>query len=122
MIWAVGLALRGGNWNNGTNNGVFASNLNNDRGNSNNNIGARPALLQHSLIRFGHWLDRLSGRKGALSLLAADPLARENIEPGPARQVSRGSGTTRRRPALNNTPNIEAKSVCPRRSTGCGAG
>lgn len=34
---------RGGNWNNGDNAGWFACNLNNVRGNTNNNIGARPA-------------------------------------------------------------------------------
>lgn len=37
-------ALRGGNWNNGSNAGVFAVNLNNDRTNTNSNIGFRPAL------------------------------------------------------------------------------
>lgn len=35
---------RGGNWNNGTHNGVFALNLNNPRSNSNDNIGGRSAL------------------------------------------------------------------------------
>ena len=33
----------GGNWNNGSNNGVFYVNLNNSRGNSNTNIGFRSA-------------------------------------------------------------------------------
>ena len=37
--------LRGGNWNNGSNAGVFALNLNNLRSNSNNNVGFRAALL-----------------------------------------------------------------------------
>lgn len=37
-------ANRGGNWNNGANNGVFALNFNNDRSNANANIGGRPAL------------------------------------------------------------------------------
>jgi len=36
--------IRGGNWNNGALAGVFALNLNNDRSNTNTNIGARPAL------------------------------------------------------------------------------
>jgi len=31
--------IAGGNWNNGTNAGVFLRNLNNVRGNSNNNVG-----------------------------------------------------------------------------------
>ena len=34
--------IRGGNWNNGANAGVFYLNLNNARSNSNTNIGARP--------------------------------------------------------------------------------
>lgn len=38
------MALFGGNWNNGSNAGVFNVNLNNARSNSNNNIGLRPAL------------------------------------------------------------------------------
>ena len=36
--------IRGGNWNNAANAGVFALNLNNARSNANTNIGARPAL------------------------------------------------------------------------------
>jgi hypothetical protein len=35
--------LRGGNWNNGANAGLFYLNLNNARSNSNSNIGFRPA-------------------------------------------------------------------------------
>ena len=35
---------RGGNWNNGTNAGVFYLNGNNSRANSNTNIGFRSAL------------------------------------------------------------------------------
>lgn len=38
-------AISGGNWNNGSNAGVWALNLNNDRGNSNNNIGFRSDSL-----------------------------------------------------------------------------
>ena len=34
--------IRGGNWNNAANAGVFALNLNNPRSNRNSNIGARP--------------------------------------------------------------------------------
>lgn len=37
-------AYRGGNWNNGANNGVFYLNFNNPRSNVNTNIGGRPAL------------------------------------------------------------------------------
>jgi RNA-directed DNA polymerase len=39
------MARRGGNWNNGSNAGVFALNLNNLRSNTNTNNGFRPALL-----------------------------------------------------------------------------
>lgn len=37
--------IRGGNWNNGANDGLGALNLNNARSNSNVNIGFRPALF-----------------------------------------------------------------------------
>ena len=37
-------AIRGGNWTNGANNGVFYLSFNNDRSNANTNIGGRPAL------------------------------------------------------------------------------
>jgi hypothetical protein len=39
------LPIRGGNWNNGSKAGVFQLNLNNERSNSNNNIGFRSALF-----------------------------------------------------------------------------
>ena len=38
------LPIRGGNWNNGSNAGLAALNLNNARSNANSNIGFRPAL------------------------------------------------------------------------------
>ena len=38
------LPIRGGNWNNGSNAGLAALNLNNARSNVNSNIGFRPAL------------------------------------------------------------------------------
>lgn len=40
---ACAASIRGGNWNNGSNAGVFALNLNNAPSNSNNNIGFRCA-------------------------------------------------------------------------------
>lgn len=40
---AIDSAIRGGNWNNGVQSGVFALNLNNAPSNSNNNIGFRLA-------------------------------------------------------------------------------
>ena len=39
------LPIRGGNWNNTSNAGVFYLNLNNHRSNSNTNIGSRAALV-----------------------------------------------------------------------------
>jgi len=43
-------AIRGGNWNNSSDSGIFALNLNNDPSNRNNNIGFRGALI---LIKAG---------------------------------------------------------------------
>lgn len=40
----TGFPIRGGNWNNGSNAGIGALNLNNSRSNANSNIGFRPAL------------------------------------------------------------------------------
>jgi hypothetical protein len=37
----------GGNWNNGAHAGSFAVNLNNDSGNSNQNVGARSARFRY---------------------------------------------------------------------------
>lgn len=42
---------RGGNWNNGTDSGVFYANANNDRSNSNSNIGGRSALALNAKPR-----------------------------------------------------------------------
>lgn len=39
------LPLRGGNWNNGSNAGLFALNLNNPRSNANTNVGFRPDCI-----------------------------------------------------------------------------
>ncbi len=41
------LPIVGGNWNNNANAGVFTVNLNNDSGNSNNNVGVRGLRLKH---------------------------------------------------------------------------
>jgi hypothetical protein len=45
----------GGNWNNGTNTGVWTLNLNNNRTNSNNNIGVRAdsAKPRNLMYRYG---------------------------------------------------------------------
>ena len=37
----------GGNWNNGANAGSFAVNLNNDSGNTNQNVGGRSCRFEH---------------------------------------------------------------------------
>ena len=39
------MPIRGGNWNNGANAGLFALNLNNPRSNVNTNIGFRPDCI-----------------------------------------------------------------------------
>lgn len=44
------LPICGGNWNNGSNAGVFNVNLNNTRTNSNSNIGFRSALPSYAGI------------------------------------------------------------------------
>ena len=44
-----GALPRGGNWNNGTNSGVFTANLNNDPSNTNTNIGFRCVFRPPSL-------------------------------------------------------------------------
>ena len=43
-MWLERLPIRGGNWDNGGNAGVFALNLHNGRANANANVGFRPAL------------------------------------------------------------------------------
>lgn len=43
------LPIRGSNWNNAANAGVFALNCNNDRGNVNTNIGGRPDSIPLAL-------------------------------------------------------------------------
>jgi hypothetical protein len=56
--------ISGGNWNNGSNAGVWALNLNNVRGNSNNNIGLRADSepgLPHAALADWH---RGSPRRG----------------------------------------------------------
>lgn len=44
-------ALRGGNWNNGVQAGVFALNVNNAPSNTNNNIGLRVAKVTSGMVR-----------------------------------------------------------------------
>lgn len=58
MFWNSGVCrikfagfIRGGNWNNGANDGAFTLNLNNAPSNSNTNIGFRCARYAFSLAR-----------------------------------------------------------------------
>lgn len=44
LVRCGGAALRGGDWNNGTNDGVLTLNLNNAPSNVNNNVGFRCVL------------------------------------------------------------------------------
>ena len=57
--------ISGGNWNNTTNAGVWALNLNNTRSNSNDNVGARADLATHLTTRKGGVEQRetFSGRR-----------------------------------------------------------
>jgi hypothetical protein len=46
----ISIFIRGGNWNNTTNAGVFSLNLNNDASNANTNIGFRSGFTEYSII------------------------------------------------------------------------
>lgn len=61
----IRLPIRGGNWNNGSNAGLFALNLNNARSNVNSNIGFRPALGECEKLQ-GHGLSVGAPPKGRL--------------------------------------------------------
>lgn len=60
---------RGGNWNNGTNAGVFYLNGNNSRTNSNTNIGFRSALALFVSLPAGHGSAGTARQKGHISRL-----------------------------------------------------
>ncbi|UQZ83340.1 hypothetical protein SK3146_02527 [Paenibacillus konkukensis] len=64
-FWGTGrkLPIRGGNWNNGANAGVFALNLNNPRSNVNTNIGFRSALPESQKL-LPKWDHPVHGGKG----------------------------------------------------------
>jgi len=63
------LPIRGGNWNNGANDGLGNLNLNNRRVNSNNNVGFRPALFLQTRCRAFTGDRPVSRKKGAIALL-----------------------------------------------------
>ena len=56
---------RGGNWNNGTNAGVFYLNGNNSRSNSNTNIGFRSALALFAYVLRVTALQEHKGKRDA---------------------------------------------------------
>lgn len=79
-VWGTGqaerherCAIRGGNWNNGGNAGVFNLNFNNPRSNVNWNIGGRPALPFA-----GHEYIALRGHVGAKVKGACFPFGANN--------------------------------------------
>jgi len=69
------LPIRGGNWNNAANAGVFTLNCNNTRTNANNNIGARP---DSGLPRI---LQRNGGTKGGVFLHSVRAFAKSAGRP-----------------------------------------
>lgn len=72
---------RGGNWNNGSNNGVFSLNANNARSNSNTNIGGRSALAYKMLSPepTGDGSERV---KGVYLPTKGPPVPRLKTQPG----------------------------------------
>jgi hypothetical protein len=60
--------ISGGNWNNGSNAGVFARNLNNTRNNANNNVGLRCDCAPSSDSLSRHWSTGI-GRPGLMAKL-----------------------------------------------------
>lgn len=76
------LPIRSGNWNNGATAGLFALNLNNDRSNANNNIGARPALVDRQK-RQAYWACRQhTTQKDTLSSARAKTRSRKIKQAG----------------------------------------
>lgn len=67
--------ISGGNWNNGSNAGVWALNLNNVRGNSNNNVGFRADSMPCKPCAVPAARQRGSNRRGECrNLSLAHPL------------------------------------------------
>ena len=59
----AGAVLRGGNWNNDVNAGVFASNLNNAPSNTNTNIGFRCVFVPGFWVETGRFFWRARSEK-----------------------------------------------------------
>lgn len=66
--------ISGGNWNNGSNAGVWTLNLNNVRGNSNNNIGFRADSLPGPCAAHAAWQRGINRRGLRRNLLRRAPL------------------------------------------------
>ena len=75
LLWRF--AIRGGNWNNGTNAGLFNLNLNNARTNSNNNIGFRSDFVTGGRLRLAG-LDPVPNKGESRSLSRLVDSARQN--------------------------------------------
>jgi len=72
--------IRGGNWNNGSNAGVFALNLNNESGNSNINVGFRDSAHgSHSELLKVRTGRSLSGAQARNRSDAAFLVAKANV-------------------------------------------
>jgi hypothetical protein len=96
--------IRGGNWNNGSNAGAFALNLNNSAGSTNNNIGFRCAKGLHDMgqsLYAGQKAEEralktqalfllLTGKIYSLSFTCRYPDSSKEIAPLPIRGRSKG--------------------------------
>ncbi len=81
--------IRGGNWNNGANDGAFTLNLNNAPSNTNTNIGFRCSRYASYTSRPEQKLYGVSSAplKHTDALRLADGNSRENIKPVPPRRT-----------------------------------
>jgi RNA-directed DNA polymerase len=75
------LPFRGGNWNNTTNAGLPALNLNNPRSNSNSNIGFRAALTLQPEGAAHKCARPVQGKKGFISLPTIILVAKKIVLP-----------------------------------------
>lgn len=78
----IRLPIRGGNWTNAATSGVSALNLNNDRTNANNNIGARPGSWGPSEVHALRGLFQYTPQKDALSSARAKTRSRKTKQAG----------------------------------------
>ena len=81
--------IAGGNWNNGSNAGVWTLNVNNSRANSNNNVGSRAVIWSNSRQSPGLKGPEAYRSRGALVRAAC--AAKSKAAPIPVLRVVRGS-------------------------------